>query len=126
METLPELVEELFDDVIYTCMAYNPSGTLLACGSFTGPVIIIDYRTHCPVRILSYHTTRVSCVAFTHDGRLLLAASESGQVVAWRLPEVELHSSYQLPQTVTSINTFGIGKLAVFNYYNEAAVRGRP
>lgn len=99
-ESLPEHVEELFDDVIYTCMAYNPAGTLLACGSFTGPVIVIDYRTHCPVRILTHHTTRVACVAFTHDGRLLLAAAEAGYVAVWRLPDAELHSSYQLPHVV--------------------------
>ena len=96
-EILPEYVEELFDDIIYSCMAFNPLGTLLACGSFTGPVIIIDYRTHCPVRILHYHTTRVGCIAFSHDGKLLLAAAENGHVAAWRLPEAQLHSSYRLP-----------------------------
>ncbi|MFI2027011.1 NACHT and WD40 repeat domain-containing protein [Streptomyces buecherae] len=68
-------------------LAFNPSGSLLAvCGQDSGDVSLYAtesaYRDR-PPATLRGHMARVTCLDFSHDGRLLVTGDEEGTIRIW-------------------------------------------
>jgi WD40 repeat protein len=68
------------------CLAYSPTGRLLATGSADGRVRLLDLEGHGQdYRVLAGHTQAVSCLAFAPDGRTLASGSPDGTVRLWHV-----------------------------------------
>jgi WD40 repeat protein len=68
------------------CLAYAPTGRLIATGSADGRVRLLDLDApgH-DYRVLAGHTQAVSCLAFAPDGRTLASGSPDGTVRLWHV-----------------------------------------
>ncbi len=68
-----------------TCLAFDPTGTLLASGSHDSTVRIWNVANRTTIAVLRGHTqnTAVNALAFTPDGQRLVSGGQDGQVILW-------------------------------------------
>lgn len=64
-------------------MAYDPSGDLLAVGTWSGQVLVFDTNARTPVVMHHPSDSRVLAVAFSPDGRFLATAGDEGIIRFW-------------------------------------------
>jgi len=79
------VVEELLEEGHPACsLAFNSRGTLLATGSRSGEVVLWDFETRGPARVLSGgHSAEVLAVAWSRNGRRLVSACADSQLRLW-------------------------------------------
>jgi WD40 repeat protein len=73
-----------------TCSAFSKDGRYLATGGWDGRVFLYDLRgggTKEPIRVYESRGGRIHDVALHPDGRTVVAASDSGSLIIWRVPE---------------------------------------
>jgi eukaryotic-like serine/threonine-protein kinase len=66
-------------------LAFHPTGDYLACGSGTGPIRILDFRTGQLVRTLTEHRGAVHGLAYHPGGELLVSGGADGRLRVWDL-----------------------------------------
>jgi WD40 repeat protein len=66
-------------------VAFSPNSQMLAQGTSTCKVKIVDAATTKDEKILSGHTGNVFCVAFSPDSQLLASSGSDGKVKIWDL-----------------------------------------
>jgi len=71
----------------FTDTAFHPSGRLLAATSNDTTVKCYDTTTWPLVRTYSWNIGRLRSIAFSPDGLLAAAGSDTGQIVVWDLEE---------------------------------------
>ena len=69
---------------VITDMTVSPNGRLLAVGTGSGGVVLLDASSGALVRTLEGHTAAVWRPTFTSDGHRLATASSDGSVRVWR------------------------------------------
>ncbi len=67
----------------FTCIAYHPSGRFLAATSNDKTVKLYDVATGLQTTAFTWEIGRTRSVAFSPDGLLAAAGSDSGKVVVW-------------------------------------------
>lgn len=67
----------------FTGLAFHPSGKYLAATSNDATVRLYDVATLDPVRTFTWDIGRMRSIAFSPDGTLAAAGSDSGKVVVW-------------------------------------------
>jgi WD40 repeat protein len=67
----------------FTDVAFHPSGAVLASANLDPTVRLHDPATGAVVRTYDWQVGKLRCVAFSPDGLLAAAGSESGRVVVW-------------------------------------------
>jgi WD40 repeat protein len=85
-----ELAHFSVTDNLYGAFAVSPDGQTLAAAEKGGTVRLREVRTGKERRALRGHTTYVTGLAFTQDGKALLTASEDTTALVWgvTLPEM--------------------------------------
>lgn len=92
-----------------TGMHFNRGSELAAFSCHDGCIRVVDITTHKLVRELklsrnaSHSAVQFSDIAFSNDGRWILAATSS-LVCAWDLPTGHLIDAFKLPSTCTAIS----------------------
>ncbi len=66
-----------------TCAALSPDGRLLASADMDNKVKLRDSVTGNVLRVLTPTPYKTSCLAFTHDGKVLATGSASGLIDLW-------------------------------------------
>ncbi|HYH63909.1 MAG TPA: hypothetical protein VD866_04355, partial [Urbifossiella sp.] len=66
-------------------LSFHPTGDHLACGSGTGPIRILDFRTGQQVRTLTEHQGAVNGLAYHPGGELLVSGGADGRLRVWDL-----------------------------------------
>ncbi len=68
----------------------NPQGSLLACAGSDGQIMLYDFKSLQPVKLIVGHepmkkgfATRVEVVAFSPDGRWLLSLGSENRLIVW-------------------------------------------
>jgi hypothetical protein len=68
----------------------NPQGSLLACASSDGQIMLYDFKSLQPVKLIVGHepvnrgfATQVEVVAFSPDGRWLLSLGSENRLIVW-------------------------------------------
>lgn len=56
--------------------AWSPDGSTVAFGTRTGRVLLFDSRSGAPQGLLTAHERMIECLAFSQDGRVLIAADK--------------------------------------------------
>lgn len=79
------------------CMAFSPSGDVLAVGSSDGRVYLLDAHTYLTLDVLESHVNSVFTVAFTPDGQYLLSGSRDAHLNVWKVGK-----KYQLYRRITA------------------------
>ncbi|MBC8353745.1 MAG: protein kinase [Planctomycetes bacterium] len=67
-------------------VALSPNGTLAASGTFSDDLMLWNLVTNEPTR-LKGHEGAISCVCFSHDGKLLASASHDSSVKLWSVDD---------------------------------------
>lgn len=67
----------------FTEVAFHPSGAVLASANLDPTVRLHDPATGAVVRTYDWQFGKLRCVAFSPDGLLAAAGSESGRIVLW-------------------------------------------
>lgn len=67
----------------FTGLAFHPSGKYLAATSNDATVKVYDVETWALERVFSWQVGRMRSIAFSPDGMLAAAGSDTGQVVLW-------------------------------------------
>lgn len=67
----------------FTDMAYHPSGRFLAATGNDATVTLFDAATWTQAHQYTWHIGRLRSVAFSPDGSLAAAGSDTGQVAVW-------------------------------------------
>jgi WD40 repeat protein len=66
------------------CLAFDPSGRILASGSLDRTVILWDVaNAFAPLRVLSEHTDGILALAFSPDGQRLATTGRDGSIRLW-------------------------------------------
>ncbi|RMZ53481.1 hypothetical protein APUTEX25_003303 [Auxenochlorella protothecoides] len=66
------------------CLAFNPSGTLLATGCAGGDILIWNYQTRALVRTWKDgHNGAVRCLVWSPDGHSIMSGGADGSIVTW-------------------------------------------
>jgi WD40 repeat protein len=66
--------------------AFHPDGALLATGGTDRRVILWDIDAEAPKAVLLGHQDQIAHLAFSHDGRTLATADETGEIRLWSVP----------------------------------------
>ena len=69
-------------DLVFA-IAFNPQGTILATGSFTGEIYLWEMPQARQILSFSAHQNWVQSLAFSSDGRILVSCSYDGTVKLW-------------------------------------------
>jgi WD40 repeat protein len=75
-----------FKDTGLFCLAFNPSGSLLAVGQADGTVALVDVATLKVLTAIKAHFVPVTALVFSRDGTRLVTGGEDGVVKVWGLP----------------------------------------
>jgi hypothetical protein len=67
----------------FTDVAFHPAAAVLAATNLDPTVRVYDAATGAVVRTYDWQVGKLRCVAFSPDGLLAAAGSESGKVVVW-------------------------------------------
>jgi hypothetical protein len=95
------------DHDILLCANYSPDGRMIACATWWSALAwISDAKGTLLSRLINDHRGRVNYVAFDHDGRRIVTASDDGTACVWDLRGTRLVSLIG--------HTAGV-KMAVFN-----------
>ena len=101
-----------------TCVCFNTEGTLLACGTTEGKLVLVDFET----RGLSkdygkVHSLPITCASFSEDGRFLLTtAGETDKAVVFDLREEKVACTTTLAQNCTFSKLHPDGKCFLAAY----------
>ena len=88
------------------CLAFDPSGRVLASGSMDTTVILWDVPTFRPRTVLRGHTREVRALAFSPDGQRIATAGGDGSVRLWDVATgVQIDVRVTNPQQPAPINT---------------------
>lgn len=68
-------------------------GDTVAVGLGTGPIVLLDTKTHQPLRTLTGHSAQVYGLTSTRDGRRLISGGGDGLINFWDLPSGRLMAS---------------------------------
>ena len=66
-----------------TCLAVNPQGKQIACGTMDSQILVLDSATGDQKRVLKGHEATVSAVSFTDGGSGLVSTSWDGTTRKW-------------------------------------------
>jgi small GTP-binding protein len=80
-------------------LAWMPGGSFLALGDRDGTILIWDAQKAEPVTKLEGHTSAVTSVSFSFDGRLLASMCRSGSIRLWRTDTWEEVARIEVPVT---------------------------
>ena len=72
-----------------TCAHLSPDGELVAVGTEAGEVRVLTYSQARPVKVGRGHAGPVSAVTFGPDSKTVLAATQFGATLLWRVCEGE-------------------------------------
>jgi WD40 repeat protein len=64
-------------------LAIHPVATEVAGVTAVGELVLIDWETNKSIQLTSSEKSRVSCVAFSPDGKWLSVGTEDGQICLW-------------------------------------------
>jgi len=78
-----------------TCVAFSPSGRLLASASDDDSIRIRDGLTHKLLRTISADSDGVAAIAFSPDEKTLVSGGWDGTVKIWSLPKGTLKKTLQ-------------------------------
>ncbi len=67
----------------FTGLAFHPTGAYLATTSTDTTVRVYETATWAVVRTYAWDVGKLRCVAFSPDGLLAAAGSETGKIVVW-------------------------------------------
>ncbi len=71
-------LHELEVPATHFCARWSPTGEVLASGGNGGEILIWDAESGQSRYVLEGHASNVGCIAFSHDGRLLVSTSPDG------------------------------------------------
>lgn len=91
------------------CVAYSPSGELLAAASDPGVLHVWNASTCRAIHRLEGHEVRVSSVAFSRDGNLLASGSWSGSIRIWDSRTGQLLKTLQRPEHRYPVSCLAFG-----------------
>jgi WD40 repeat protein len=77
-----------FDGETVTSIAFNPDGTILACGS-SDSIIRLWNKEGELIAMLEGHTADITCLAFSPDSRFLYSGSLDSTIRIWNLDTLE-------------------------------------
>ncbi len=95
-------------------MAWSPNGQMIVSCHDDRTLKIWDIKTGRRIKDLQGHTERVTCVAYSYDGQLLLSRDHSGVIIFWTHVKeefwdsvaVKLDEAFPLPHPTNSPLTF--------------------
>jgi len=80
-----------------TAIAWDPSGTRIAVGTFLGEVLVLDAWDGSIIAQRRFSETMVKQVAWSQDGASLYVAEQSPDAFLWSLSPIDLSETWSVP-----------------------------
>lgn len=74
-------------------LAFSPLGTILAVAAVDKSVHILDTKTCSVIAQLRGHTRKISALAFSQNGKILISGANSGKMLLWNMHNYSLINS---------------------------------
>jgi WD40 repeat protein len=75
-----------FEEPLLLCLAFNPSGSLIAVGQGDGSVTLVDTTKMEVLTSFEAHSGAITSLVFSTDGSILISGGEDGVVKMWGVP----------------------------------------
>ncbi|KAH7097589.1 COMPASS complex protein [Auriculariales sp. MPI-PUGE-AT-0066] len=105
--TYPTAIQATLERGYAVCARFNPTGRLVATGTYNGSAIVWDLDTAAIVRQLDGHARKkqVTSVAWSRNSRFLLSAGKDWNIVIWDLSAtaqpLDRHATIRFDQPVS-------------------------
>ena len=103
-------------------MIYHPMNELIAVSRDDLTIFLVDCETKKVVRIFEGYSHRVSDLAFSHDGRWLIAASLDCCLYIWDIPSGSLIDWVRFESAVSSVAMSPTGDFIATTHINQLGV----
>lgn len=77
----PDAIEHAISDVNATCVSFNSRGTLLACGTGTGNIIVIDFDSRSIVRNFVCHNSSITSLSWFKKNTHLISIAANCLII---------------------------------------------
>ncbi|KAK9830614.1 hypothetical protein WJX81_005607 [Elliptochloris bilobata] len=94
---LPLFIEEVLQQGVARCIAFNHWGTVLAAGCEDGSLVLWDFETRVAAREAAPHAQAITCLAWSRCGRFVATGSRDGCTALWDVARSEAVYRQELP-----------------------------
>jgi len=103
------------------CVAFSPSGTHIASGSYDGEIIVYDIKEKQQI-CSCQHLDKVNCIAFSFSGKYIVSGIEDEEVIVYDIKKKQKICSYQQEGSVWRI-AFGTSDRYIA--FTSSGLRGK-